>query len=197
MAARSEDAPRKHSVRRRPFEIQEDALIMRMMLGGGGHSWDSIARRLAGRTPRQCRERWTKYLSPSVRLDPWTEAEDRLLLEKVNEVRFAWSAIASAFNGRSDNDIKNRWYSHLKYETVLEGNKYVMSSNATMDRRRRHCVKTSPKANALRLLDAQHRMRRLPVPMIPVPEQLPTEKPLEAEFEDLWDRDFFDEDPNN
>jgi hypothetical protein len=74
----------------------------------------------------QCRERWSNYLSPNIRSDPWTEAEDRLVVEKMNEDHFSWSLIAPFFNGRSDNDIKNRWYSHLKYETIQQDEKYVL-----------------------------------------------------------------------
>jgi hypothetical protein len=119
-------------------------------------------------------------------------------LEKVNELGFVWSVIATAFNGRSDNDIKNRWYSHLKYETVLEGEKYVMASNATNDRRRRHRVKTCPKINALRLLEAQHRACFVRGPTLRVAEQPRTvEKAVETEFEDIWDRTFFEGTPDD
>jgi hypothetical protein len=64
--------------------------------------------RLPGRTARQCRERWAHYPNPGVRPDPWTAAEDRLLIEMVNEEGFAWATIAHWFRGRSDNAIKNR-----------------------------------------------------------------------------------------
>jgi hypothetical protein len=159
MTAPAEHRPMKHTARRRPFRIEEDALIMRVMLACPGEGWDSIAKTLPGRTTRQCRERWRHYLSPFVRCDPWTEGEDRLLLEKVNEFNFAWSEIATHFHGRSDNDIKNRWYSHLKYETVREGDKYVFATAGAAtpygDRKRRKRIKPCPKQNALRLLERQ------------------------------------------
>jgi hypothetical protein len=88
------------------------------------------------------------YLTPNLRSDPWTEAEDRLLIEKVNENGFAWAAIAKSFRGRSDNAIKNRWYSHLKYDTVLEDGHYCFMPGATR-RKRRNRIPDSPQQRAL------------------------------------------------
>jgi hypothetical protein len=62
------------------------------------------------RTVRQCRERRHNYLNPAIR----TEAEDNSLIEKVNEVGHLWVSMTPFFNGRSESDVKNRWYSHLR-----------------------------------------------------------------------------------
>jgi hypothetical protein len=66
----------------------------------------------------------------------------------MNEHNSSWSLIAQFFNGRSDNDIKNRWYSHLKYETIQKDDKYVFSAGATA-RKKRNRLSVSPKKRAL------------------------------------------------
>jgi hypothetical protein len=139
----------KHTKRRHPFESNEDALIASTMFVSPPHSWDQIAKSLPGRTARQCRERWLNYLSPTVRSSPWTETEDRLLIDKVNEHDFSWSFIARFFNGRSASDIKNRWYSHVKYETIQENNTFIFSAGA-IARKKRNRIKSDPQQKAFR-----------------------------------------------
>jgi hypothetical protein len=60
--------------------------------------------------------------------------------------------IRGLFNGRSENDIKNRWYSHLQFETVQEGGIMVLKSVRPQRQRRRRPV-CDPKQNALKLLE--------------------------------------------
>jgi hypothetical protein len=64
---------------------------------------------MQGRTTRQCRERWRYYLHPSINRTAWTEAEDRLLLQKYNELGAKWSHIVPFFHLRTDVDLKNRF----------------------------------------------------------------------------------------
>jgi hypothetical protein len=98
------------------------------------------------------------YLSPTVRTGPWTEPEDRLLVQQVNVLGFMWSVIAHYFNGRSDNDVKNRWHSHLKYETVIDGGRYVLPADGVVrGRKKRNRAPAFPKANALRMLHQEQR----------------------------------------
>ena len=49
---------------------------------------------------------------PGVNTAPWTEYEDKLLEQKVNELGRKWSVIAKFFPGRTDINIKNRYASH-------------------------------------------------------------------------------------
>jgi hypothetical protein len=41
--------------------------------------WSEIAVVVGARLGKQCRERWTNHLDPSVRKDGWTAEEDALL----------------------------------------------------------------------------------------------------------------------
>ena len=62
-----------------------------------------------GRNARQCRERWKHYLSSNRGKSPWTEEEDKLLLEKMEELGPKWTKIATFFQDRTDIQIKTRW----------------------------------------------------------------------------------------
>jgi hypothetical protein len=99
---------------RRPFTVEEDVRLLEIVGRSQMVNWENIAHQMGGRSSRQCRERWVNYLNPQIRNDPWTEDEDRLLLDKINELGHSWAQIGRAFNGRSESDVKNRWYSHIK-----------------------------------------------------------------------------------
>jgi hypothetical protein len=123
------------------------------------------------------------YLSPGVRSGPWSKYEDELLVAKINEVGRAWSTFTRYFSGRSESDIKNRWYSHLKYQTVAFGKniRIVSDASALPDRKKRKRAERHPKENAIKLLVAR--------PQAPNPPREP-EIPLEL---DIWDRFLPDE----
>ena len=145
---------------RRPFTVDEDARLLDIMIKQRFINWEQVASSLGGRSSRQCRERWVNYLNPSIRTDPWNEAEDQLLLEKVNELGRCWSMIGKFFNGRSENDVKNRWYSHLRYRSIQDDNgkfKFVKDQSESLypDRKKRNRVKISPQQNAMRVLEQQ------------------------------------------
>jgi hypothetical protein len=106
--------PRKKTVRR-AFIPDEDVLLVQLMSQCPSMNWKDVASRLCGRTARQCRERWTNYLRPNICIDPWSDREDNLLLRQIEQNGHHWTAIAQAFQGRSTNDVKNRWHTHLRF----------------------------------------------------------------------------------
>jgi hypothetical protein len=94
------------------------------------------------------------YLAPHLRSDPWTESEDELLIAKMNELGSAWSSISQFFRGRSDNDVKNRWYSHLRYVTARQGNVISFTDDGT-ERKKRKRTRLCPQQSAWLLLKAE------------------------------------------
>ena len=70
--------------------------------------WNQIAQEMGNRTPRQCKERWMFYLSPEVNNGPFTKEEDKILMEKYNELGSKWSTISQNFKNRTPTCIKNR-----------------------------------------------------------------------------------------
>lgn len=79
--------------------------------------WEEVAEKMGDYSSRQCRERWTKFLDPSINTSPWTQEEDEILLNKYNEIGAKWTAISRFLKGRSDVSIKNRWL-HLVKKTL-------------------------------------------------------------------------------
>jgi hypothetical protein len=58
---------------------------------------------------RQCKERWTNYLSPGINTAAWTRDEEALLIQKYAEFGPRWVAITKFFPNRTDSMLKNRF----------------------------------------------------------------------------------------
>lgn len=91
------------------FTEQEDNALSQLVEEFGSENWELIAQQMKGRNKRQCKERWMNYLCPSINMDPWSDAEDSLLLEKYAEYGARWVAISRFFTNRTDTMIKNRF----------------------------------------------------------------------------------------
>ncbi|CAD8208621.1 unnamed protein product [Paramecium octaurelia] len=97
---------------------EEDDFITTQMNQKHKHIWTQIAvslyeRNLQGniRTPKQIRERWMNYLNPELNKDQWMLKEDLIILNNVVKNGKKWSQISQQLNGRTENQVKNRYKS--------------------------------------------------------------------------------------
>jgi hypothetical protein len=91
------------------FTADEDERLRFLIATYGEDNWRLISEKMVRREPRQCRERWINYLSPTVANGPWSAEEEDRLCAKVRELGHRWKAMEPFFPGRTDINIKNRW----------------------------------------------------------------------------------------
>ncbi|KMT05319.1 hypothetical protein BVRB_7g174540 isoform B [Beta vulgaris subsp. vulgaris] len=66
------------------------------------------------RTGKSCRLRWVNYLHPGLKRGKMTPHEEKLVLELHSQWGNRWSRIARRLPGRTDNEIKNYWRTHMR-----------------------------------------------------------------------------------
>jgi myb proto-oncogene protein len=72
------------------------------------------------RTGKSCRLRWVNYLHPGLKRGRITADEERLILSLHAEWGPRWSRIARKLPGRTDNEIKNYWRTHMRKKAQEE-----------------------------------------------------------------------------
>jgi len=74
-----------------------------------------------GRTGKQVRDRYLNKLRPNIKCGDWSAEEDERLISLLKEVGNRWSLIATHLPGRTEGQVKNRFYSCIKKRLQLSG----------------------------------------------------------------------------
>ena len=115
---------------RHRFTPKEDQLLQ-LLHAKYGEDWNQIAMNIPNRSPRQCKDRWTLYLSPSINISPWTLAEDELLLDLVEKIGHKWKLITSYLVNRTEASVK---YRYLKLKRQMMRHARLISKSPAKDK---------------------------------------------------------------
>ncbi|PNT76695.1 hypothetical protein BRADI_1g51747v3 [Brachypodium distachyon] len=109
-------------VKKGPWTPEEDKLLVDYISEKGHGSWRRLPK-LAGlnRCGKSCRLRWTNYLRPDIKRGRFDDDEEKLIIHLHSILGNKWSSIATKLPGRTDNEIKNYWNTHLRKKLLGMG----------------------------------------------------------------------------
>ncbi|KFK42306.1 hypothetical protein AALP_AA2G238800 [Arabis alpina] len=122
----------KTKVKRGPWSQEEDMKLITFIHKFGHENWRSLPKQ-AGllRCGKSCRLRWINYLRPDVKRGNFTLEEEEEIIKLHKNYGNKWSKIASQLPGRTDNEIKNVWHTHLKKRLVQSSRTDLTSEEPT------------------------------------------------------------------
>ncbi|CAI9284472.1 unnamed protein product [Lactuca saligna] len=97
------------------WNAHEDKLLKDYIEQYGEGKWHLIPRETGlNRCRKSCRLRWLNYLRPNIKRGDFAEDEVDLMLRLHKILGNRWSLIAGRIPGRTANDVKNYWNTHIQ-----------------------------------------------------------------------------------
>ncbi|KAL2483274.1 MYB protein [Forsythia ovata] len=112
----------KNGVKKGPWTPEEDMKLIQYIQVHGPCNWRTLPKN-AGlqRCGKSCRLRWTNYLRPDIKRGRFSFEEEETIIQLHSVLGNKWSAIAARLPGRTDNEIKNYWNTHIRRRLLRNG----------------------------------------------------------------------------
>ncbi|XP_027339923.1 transcription factor MYB41 [Abrus precatorius] len=112
----------KNGLKKGPWTPEEDQKLTDYIQKHGHGKWRTLPKN-AGlkRCGKSCRLRWANYLRPDIKRGRFSLEEEEAIIQLHSVLGNKWSTIAANLPGRTDNEIKNYWNTHIKKKLLKMG----------------------------------------------------------------------------
>ncbi|GAB4832395.1 MYB-like transcription factor 4 [Ancistrocladus abbreviatus] len=112
----------KEGLNKGAWSKHEDQKLVDYIKAHGEGCWRSVPK-AAGlrRCGKSCRLRWINYLRPDIKRGNFAQDEEDLIIKLHALLGNRWSLIAGRLPGRTDNEVKNYWNSHIRKKLIRMG----------------------------------------------------------------------------
>nr|XP_043640042.1 transcription factor MYB41-like [Erigeron canadensis] len=112
----------KSGLKKGPWTQEEDLKLTQYIRIHGPGNWRTLPKNSGlERCGKSCRLRWTNYLRPDIKRGRFSFEEEETIIQLHSVLGNKWSAIASRLPGRTDNEIKNYWNTHIRKRLLKNG----------------------------------------------------------------------------
>lgn len=101
------------------WTTEEDYILKKWVTIHGEINWVTCSSYLPGRNSKQCRERWMNVVNPTIKKKNWTQAEEYMIFKMVMANGPKWNIVYKPLIWRTENSVKNKFYSSLRSFAVL------------------------------------------------------------------------------
>ncbi|XP_010551839.1 PREDICTED: transcription factor MYB114-like [Tarenaya hassleriana] len=120
---------RSQGLRKGTWTTEEDNLLRKCVEKYGEGKWHQVPSRAGlNRCRKSCRLRWLNYLKPNIKRGRLSPEEVDLVIRLHKLLGNRWSLIAGRLPGRTANDIKNYWNTHISKKQELSSNCKIRST---------------------------------------------------------------------
>ncbi|KAK1424564.1 hypothetical protein QVD17_19896 [Tagetes erecta] len=119
---RTPESSKNDGLRKGPWSTEEDQKLIDYIQKNGYGKWRTLPKD-AGlkRCGKSCRLRWTNYLRPDIKRGKFSFEEEATIIQLHGILGNKWSTIATHLPGRTDNEIKNYWNTHIRKKLIQMG----------------------------------------------------------------------------
>ncbi|KAK9714774.1 hypothetical protein RND81_06G118900 [Saponaria officinalis] len=141
----------RDGLKKGPWLPEEDQKLVDYIQEHGSGNWRTLPKK-AGlqRCGKSCRLRWANYLRPDIKRGRFTFEEEEAIIQLHSVLGNKWSAIAAKLPGRTDNEIKNYWNTHIRKRLLRMGIDPVTHTRQ-LDLLNLHSILNNPLQNSTQL----------------------------------------------